>query len=84
MPSDQRVIRASEIGEYEFCHRAWWLHRICGLESANRAQMQAGTANHIQHGRAVQTSALLNRVAIILFGLAAFVAAILILSALAK
>ncbi len=67
MPSSDRVLRASEIGEYVFCHRAWWLHRVQGLESKNVAQMQAGTAKHIEHGRAVQRADLLRRFAIILF-----------------
>ena len=57
MGEGERVLRASEIGEYVFCHRAWWLHRVHGLESANRAQMQAGVAQHVAHGRGVQRAA---------------------------
>ena len=74
MPSSDQIIRASEIGEYVFCRRAWWLHRVQGLESANRAQMEAGTARHIQHGRAVQRADTLTRMAIILFAVALFFA----------
>lgn len=71
---EKPVIRASEIGEYIFCHRAWWLHRVQGLESANRAQMQAGAIKHVEHGRAVQRADTLRRLAIVLFMIAVFFA----------
>ena len=70
MPSSDRVLRASEIGEYVFCHRAWWLHRVQGLESANRAQMEAGTVKHVEHGKAVQRADAMRRAAIMLFAIA--------------
>ncbi len=70
MPANRAVIRASEIGEYIYCHRAWWLHRVCGLESANREQLQAGVVRHAEHGRAVQSANTFQRVALVLFLLA--------------
>ncbi|CAG0943644.1 hypothetical protein ANRL1_01435 [Anaerolineae bacterium] len=81
MPGDSRIIRASEIGEYVFCHRAWWLHRVKGVESAHREQMQAGTAHHAAHGRAVQRADSIQRLALILIVLAIFFAAMFVLSA---
>ena len=74
MPTSDSIIRASEIGEYVFCHRAWWLHRAQGLESANRAQMEAGTTRHVQHGRTVQRADSFQRAAIILCAVALFLA----------
>lgn len=47
-----KPIRASDIGSYLYCHRAWW-YRQHGAESANQAEMAAGTALHRQHGRQV-------------------------------
>ena len=47
-----KVIRASEIGSYLYCRRAWWYRRQ-GLEPANQAEMNAGTELHRQHGRSV-------------------------------
>lgn len=72
--SEKPVIRASEIGEYVFCHRAWWLHRVQRLESANRAQIQVGTIKHAEHGRAVQRADMLRRLAMVLFAMAFFLA----------
>ena len=46
------VIRASEIGNYVFCRRAWW-YRKQGVEAENQAEMAAGTELHREHGRAV-------------------------------
>ncbi len=61
-----RVIRASEIGEYIYCHRAWWLGRVQGVPNANRAALDAGIVRHRAHGQTVQRSDQLQRVAIIL------------------
>ncbi len=46
------VIRASEIGSYLYCRRAWW-YRKQGVESQNQAEMAQGTELHRQHGRRV-------------------------------
>lgn len=66
----ERILRASEIGEYVFCHRAWWLHRVKGLESANRAQMLSGVALHVDHGLSIQRAGRLQRGAFVLLALA--------------
>jgi CRISPR/Cas system-associated exonuclease Cas4 (RecB family) len=52
-----KVIRASEIGSYLYCRRAWW-YRWQGIESGNQAEMKAGTQLHHQHGRKVLTAVL--------------------------
>ena len=46
------VIRASEIGSYLYCRRAWW-YRKQGIESENQVEMAQGTELHRQHGRQV-------------------------------
>ncbi len=46
------IIRASEIGSYLYCRRAWW-YRKQGIESENKAEMAQGTELHRQHGRKV-------------------------------
>ncbi len=66
-----RPIRASDIGTYLFCRRAWWYHKK-GVEPANRAEMLAGTELHRAHGRTVVASGLTRTLALI-FLLAALV-----------
>jgi CRISPR/Cas system-associated exonuclease Cas4 (RecB family) len=68
-----RVIRASEIGEYVFCHRAWWLRVVQGHHSANVREMEAGTLAHTQHGRTVGAAATLRVIAIVILVIAILV-----------
>ena len=60
-----KTIRASEVGSYLFCARAWW-YRQQGIESNNQAEMTAGTELHRQHGRTVIASGLTRALAVIL------------------
>lgn len=56
-------IRASEISEYVYCRRSWWLRRVRAVASANVPHMTAGTRHHEEHGRLVESSAWLRRLA---------------------
>lgn len=56
-------IRASEIGEYIYCRRSWWLRRVRAVASTNVTQMRAGTHYHARHGRLVEGSVWLRRLA---------------------
>jgi CRISPR/Cas system-associated exonuclease Cas4 (RecB family) len=47
-----KTIRASEIGTYIYCQRAWWFHKS-GYESQNQSEMATGAELHEQHGRVV-------------------------------
>ena len=60
-----RTLRASEIGAYLFCQRAWWYQKR-GQESENTAQMAAGTELHYQHGRAALGAGCLRALAYVL------------------
>ncbi len=72
-----KTIRASDIGSYLYCRRAWQ-YRLHGQESANQAEMAAGTALHAQHGRQVMAAGALRGL-----GFAALLAACVALTAFA-
>jgi CRISPR/Cas system-associated exonuclease Cas4 (RecB family) len=64
------VIRASEIGQYAYCARAWWLGNVMGLPSSNTREMAQGEAVHRQHGQAVWWAGALRVIAIALLVIA--------------
>ncbi|NTU83621.1 MAG: hypothetical protein HGA45_30335 [Chloroflexales bacterium] len=50
------MIRASEVGDYVYCARSWWLRRVAGEEPEGRERRAAGVRLHARHGRAVSFS----------------------------
>ena len=68
------TIRASEIGTFLYCQRAWWYQKT-GQPSENLAEMAAGSELHYQHGRAVVSLGCLR-----LLALALLLAAIVLLA----
>jgi hypothetical protein len=69
------VIRASELGLYVFCARAWRL-KADGYESQNKAAMEAGSEAHRAHGESVESVFLMRRWSIMLFIIAVLVLAL--------
>jgi CRISPR/Cas system-associated exonuclease Cas4 (RecB family) len=65
-----QVIKASEIGEYVYCHRAWWLRRNYDVRPQNTQELQTGTAYHREHGGQVRQAAVGRRVALVFLFLA--------------
>lgn len=53
-----RPIRASEIGSFVYCKRAWWYQRR-GFASSNVEELTAGSELHYEHGRSVLISGFL-------------------------
>jgi hypothetical protein len=64
-----RIIRASEIGQYDFCAKAWWLGSVERVPSSNVRELQTGTAAHEQHGREVQRAGYLQQIALVLMAI---------------
>jgi CRISPR/Cas system-associated exonuclease Cas4 (RecB family) len=77
------LIRASEIGSYLYCRRAWW-YRKQGMESENQAELATGTELHRQHGRKVLAAGLLRTIGVILLLAALVLLAAIFTSSLLK
>lgn len=78
--SDQ-WIRASEISNYVYCRRAWWLQRAQGRAAENVRELTVGTHYHQQHGRSLVYAIWGRRLAyVLLFVLVAFVTFQLLMS----
>jgi hypothetical protein len=76
-----KPIRASDIGSYLYCRRAWW-YRLNGQESANQAEMAAGTELHRRHGRQVLQAGLMRSLAWLVLLIAIILAAIYLTNAI--
>lgn len=59
------VIRASDIGTYLYCRRAWW-YRKQGIQSSNQAELATGTQLHARHGRQVLASSITRNIGLLL------------------
>lgn len=67
---NNRIIRASEVGLYAYCARAWWLGRVEGYRPVNQAALEAGKSAHQAHGQAVVGYHRLRQAAYAVLGLA--------------
>jgi hypothetical protein len=54
-----KTIRASEIGSFLYCRRAWWYGRQ-GYEPENQASLAGGRRLHERHGHTVMLAGCLN------------------------
>ncbi len=70
MNREDDILRASEIAEYVFCARAWWLGRVKGVPSLNIRQMKHGASWHQSHDRTVERFHFLQRLSLTLLILA--------------
>lgn len=84
MSNHSPIIRASEIGQYAYCARAWWLSRVHGHRSTNVVALRRGEEQHRIHVQAVHRTNLLRRVAQSLLVLAAILLLIWILVSLGQ
>lgn len=80
MTKDRSLVRASDIGAWTFCRRAWYLAHVKGVAHQRPEVLAQGTAAHAAHGRRVRRAGQAQIVGLILAGagllLALFAAAI--------
>jgi hypothetical protein len=50
-----RTLKASEIGSYLYCQRAWW-YQLQGFTPGNQEELRGGTELHYRHSRALLLS----------------------------
>ncbi len=62
------LIRASELAQYGFCRRAWWLGAVKGLPSRSQAALEQGARHHRQHARQVDLARRWQQVGLALLG----------------
>lgn len=65
-----KPIRASELADYVYCHRSWWLKRVAGYAPQNVEQLADGSAYHHRHGRLLHLAGLARLLAYLLVFLA--------------
>jgi hypothetical protein len=68
MGRDRSLVRASDIGAWAFCRRAWWLAQVKGVAHQRPEVLAQGTAAHAAHGRRVRRAGLAQRVGLTLVG----------------
>lgn len=66
MTKERSLVRASEIGAWGFCQRAWWLANVQGAPHRNPQRLKQGTATHLAHGQAVVRAQRLRKAGLLL------------------
>lgn len=78
----EKIIRASEIAEYLFCRRAWWLSQVAGYAIEESEAMAEGSAYHRRHGGLLWRARLARGLAYLLVFLAVAVFTYLVVAGL--
>ncbi|MFZ3151891.1 MAG: hypothetical protein WA116_09450 [Anaerolineaceae bacterium] len=58
-----RTLRASELGSFIYCRRAWWYQRQ-GLSSENQSELNSGSQFHQTHAREVKLAGMFKYLAL--------------------
>jgi CRISPR/Cas system-associated exonuclease Cas4 (RecB family) len=68
-----RVIRASELAQYAYCAKAWWLGSVQGVASSNTRELAHGEQVHRAHGRRIWLAGALRIAAFAIMAIAGIV-----------
>jgi hypothetical protein len=63
------LIQASDLSQYSFCRRAWWLGTVKKIGPANQADLARGRQVHLRHQYGVQAAARWHRGGFLLLGI---------------
>ena len=61
MPKDRSYVRASDIGAWSFCQRAWWLAQVQKAPHERPQLLDWGDQSHAEHGRLTSRAQQLRR-----------------------
>lgn len=53
-PDNHPLIQASELAQYSFCHRAWWLGTVKKHQPQSRGNLVRGRHVHLKHEQQVR------------------------------
>jgi len=56
LPEQRPLIKASELAQYSFCRRAWWLGNVRKIGGQNQALLARGQKVHHRHKGQVQAA----------------------------
>ena len=71
--SNVPLVKASELAEYGFCHRSWWLRHVRQITPDNRANLARGQQAHTRSERQVQAANRWRQASFVLFGIGLFI-----------
>ncbi len=64
MAKDRSLVRASDIGAWAYCRRAWYLAQVRGVPHARPEMLQQGTQAHNRHGQQVRRAGQMQRIGV--------------------
>lgn len=79
MAKDRALVRASDIGAWRYCHRAWYLAQVKQVAHARPERLAQGNVAHAAHGRRVRRAGQAQQVGLWLVG-AGLLLALLVLA----
>ncbi|MBN1994336.1 MAG: hypothetical protein JW953_16685 [Anaerolineae bacterium] len=68
MKKNLALIRASELTQYDFCHRAWWLGSVKNMRPADPSDQARGVQFHSRHARQIRAALRWHYVGLALLG----------------
>jgi hypothetical protein len=79
MGKERTLVRASEIGLWGFCQRAWWLAIVKEVAHQNPAVLARGVEAHRAHGQHIHRAQLAQQVGLLLIALSMIIGGLLFL-----